>query len=228
MIVRLKKLDGTERAITAHSDEVSIRKRTDLKSQSVFLISFPGDVLAREEVEPDDFEIQIHNHPSIVTSAVQTALRFSGMKEIAGEKDNPFIMFCLKLDNAWPQNDEVPWCSAFANFVAFTLGLERTKSLRARSWLTVGEKVDGTEFTGNEVVIFKRGKGEQPGPEVIDAPGHVAFLCKPVKANDTLIEVIGGNQSDSVKVSRYYKKNVLGFRRLRMDPTQKIRLAHTP
>ena len=46
------------------------------------------------------------------------AQRFAGIKEVGGSVDNPQIMAMLKLDNSWPENDEVAWWSAFANSIA--------------------------------------------------------------------------------------------------------------
>ena len=140
------------------------------------------------------------------------AQRFAGIKEVGGSVDNPQIMAMLKLDNSWPENDEVPWCSAFANYIAWLLRLPRSKNLRARSWLTVGRgiQLDSAE-PGWDVVVLKRGPGEQPGPEVLEAPGHVGFYAGRF---GEFVEVLGGNQSDTVKVSRYPAKDVLGVRRL--------------
>ncbi len=64
---------------------------------------------------------------------------------------------------------------------------------------------------GFDVVVFKRGPGDQPGPEVIEAPGHVGFLAGQEEKH---VLVLGGNQADSVCVSRYPATDVLGVRRL--------------
>ncbi|MCL2915995.1 hypothetical protein L2725_19835 [Shewanella corallii] len=61
------------------------------------------------------------------------------------------------------------------------------------------------------MVILKRGKGAQPGPDVIKAPGHVGFFAG-FDGNDVL--VLGGNQSDEVNVGRYPASKLLGIRRL--------------
>ena len=149
---------------------------------------------------------------SMQTSAFDIAQRFIGIQEVGGSLDNPQIMAMLKLDNQWPEHDEVPWCSGFANYVCWLLHLPRSKDLRARSWLEVGRNVPLSEAQpGFDVVVLKRGRGEQPGPEVINAPGHVGFFAG---LDGELIEVLGGNQSDTVKVSRYPKSRLLGVRRL--------------
>ena len=139
------------------------------------------------------------------------AQRFVGLKEVGGSVDNPQIMAMLKLDNGWPESDEVPWCSAFVNYICWLLRLPRSKSLRARSWLMVGVGVHLDSAKVGDVVVLKRGKGDQPGPEVIEAPGHVGFYAGRF---DGFIEVLGGNQSDTVKVSRYPSKSLLGVRRI--------------
>lgn len=144
--------------------------------------------------------------------AFKIAERFTGIQEVGGNVDNPQIMAMLKLDNDWPSNDEVPWCSAFANYVAWLLRLPRSKDLRARSWLQVGQGVKLDDAEVGDIVVLKRGKGTQPGPEVIDAPGHVGFYAG--YSGDDFIEVLGGNQSNTVKVSRYDVSRLLGVRRL--------------
>ena len=144
-------------------------------------------------------------------NAFDIAQRFVGIKEVGGSVDNPQIMAMLKLDNDWPEADEVPWCSAFANYVCWLLRLPRSKSLRARSWLEVGKGIPLDSASPGDVVVLKRGSGEQPGPEVLKAPGHVGFYAG--RFGD-FIEVLGGNQSDTVKISRYNKKSLLGVRRL--------------
>ena len=140
------------------------------------------------------------------------AQRFSGIKEVDGPTSNPQIMAMLKLDMNWPDDDEVPWCSAFMNYVCWLARLPRSKSLRARSWLEVGLAVKLKDAVPGDVVILQRGGGDQPGPTVIDAPGHVGFYAG--WDDDQWIEVLGGNQSNTVKVSKYPVSRLLGVRRL--------------
>jgi len=148
----------------------------------------------------------------IDVSAYELAQRFVGIKEVPGSTANPQILAMLKLDLNWPQDDSVPWCSGFVNYIAWLLRLPRSKSLRARSWLTIGEVIDLEEAeAGFDLVVFKRGGGNQPGPEIIDAPGHVGFYAG-IEGKKVL--VLGGNQGDSVSISSYPKSRLLGVRRL--------------
>lgn len=112
----------------------------------------------------------------------------------------------------WPTGDDVPWCSAFANHVARMLGLARSEDLRARSWLKVGTAVELFEAKAeNDVVILRRG-GNDAGPEVLDAPGHVGFFAG--RQGPSVVLVLGGNQGDAVTIAPFHAADVLGVRRL--------------
>ena len=146
-------------------------------------------------------------------TALDCAKQYAGMKEVPGHESNPAILAMLQMDMRWPTDDAVPWCSAFANWIAFNMGQERTKSLRARSWLLVGTEVPLEKATGNCVVVFSRGRWA-PGPEVIRAPGHVAFFDE-LDVENHRVWVVGGNQGDKVSRKAYPLNRVLGARKLR-------------
>lgn len=148
----------------------------------------------------------------IEITAFELAQRFVGIKEVNGTASNPSILAMLQLDEKWPTDDEVAWCSAFTNWIAWLLRLPRSKSLAARSWLNVGLPVQLPEAAaGFDVVILKRGEGAQPGPEVIAAPGHVGFFAG---LTTTTVLLLAGNQGNSVSVASFPRANVLGVRRL--------------
>lgn len=145
-------------------------------------------------------------------TAFDLAQRFVGVAEVPGASSNPHVVAMLRLDQAWPSGDEVPWCSAFVNYVAWLLRLPRSKDLRARSWLGIGRSIllDRAD-AGFDVVVVKRGQGEQPGPEILDAPGHVGFFAG---WTHDRIHLLGGNQGDAVTIARFDTRQVLGIRRL--------------
>lgn len=148
----------------------------------------------------------------IETTAFDIAQRFIGVKEVDGTMANPQIMAMLRLDAQWPEGDETPWCSAFVNYVAWLLRLPRSKSLLARSWLQMGRPVPLTAGEpAFDVVVLKRGEGEQPGPENVSAPGHVGFFAG---IEGQVVLVLGGNQSNAVNIGRFPMSRVLGLRRL--------------
>lgn len=151
------------------------------------------------------------------------AQRFVGIKEISGTVSNPQILYMLNLDQEWPKDDSVPWCSAFTNYVCWILRLPRSKDLRARSWLNVGQEVElKNAETGFDIVVLRRGEDPQPGPDVIDAPGHVGFFAGyKYAANSSgsfsvaqYVSVLGGNQSDSVKISNFMIRDILAIKRI--------------
>lgn len=151
----------------------------------------------------------------IEITAFELAQRFVGVKEIPGTKSDSQVLAMLRLDQKWPKYDDVPWCSAFTNYIAWLLRLPRSKSLRARSWLLIGKPIPLAEAVpGFDVVILKRGSGTQPGPDVIDAPGHVGFFAG-IEGSKVLI--LGGNQADSVNISAYPRKRVIGTRQLQFS-----------
>lgn len=136
---------------------------------------------------------------------VRLAHRFVGERELLGAQSNPFVLSMLKLDHEWPTDDAVPWCSAFVNFIAWLLRLPRSKSLAARSWLTVGFPVQIAETLPGDVVILRRGKDPQKG--------HVGFFMG-WRSGDS-VDILGGNQGNAVSVASFPVADIVGIRRLR-------------
>lgn len=151
----------------------------------------------------------------IETSAYEVAKNFIGMKEVPGQVSNPQIMAMLKLDNDWPDGDEVPWCAAFVGYVAFVLGLCRSGSLKARSYIEIGQRVSNRYAeVGMDIVVMKRGTGPQPGIEDLTANGHVCFFGGWDSNDPNYFKGLGGNQNDTVKISTYRVKDILCINRL--------------
>jgi len=143
---------------------------------------------------------------------LQLAQRLAGeINEIPGDRHHPAIQWAHLLCGLPDEKDETPWCSSFVNLVCWLHRLPRSKSARARSWLRVGLAVSNVkDAEPGDVVVLTRGNNP-PGPEVIAAPGHVGFF---VGKTGDMIELLGGNQSNAVNVSRYSVGRVLGVRRL--------------
>jgi len=153
------------------------------------------------------------NVPTMSVTLYDIAQRWVGTKEIPGLKDSPMILAMLRLDGTWPDHDEVPWCSAAMNFMAWILRLPRSKSLVARSWLKVGKPVlDHEARVGWDVVVLKRSGKNEPGPEVMDAPGHVGMFAGWQSSDRVLM--LGGNQGDQFCVASFPRERILGIRRL--------------
>lgn len=136
----------------------------------------------------------------------QLAQRYIGIQEIAGQQDHPLVQWWLSLCG-FPTDvhDEVPWCSAFVNGIAWELRLPRSKSAAARSWLNVGTPVrQFTEAIGYDVVVMSRGTNP--------TQGHVGFFAG--RSGEDVIQILGGNQSDGVRVESFDVGKVIGVRRL--------------
>ena len=128
--------------------------------------------------------------------------RISGVKERPGAAHNPRILEyhrTTKLDHAMASKDETPWCSSFVNFCLLVSGFRGTNSASARSWLRWGRVLEQPSF--GCIVILKRGSNP--------SAGHVGFFKQ---ANSRHVSLLGGNQGNRVKVSRYAWKDVLGLR----------------
>lgn len=127
------------------------------------------------------------------------ALREVGVKEYAGAADNPRILEYLSSTNLRPadrSHDETFWCSAFVNWCVEKAGYEGTDSAWARSWMNWGKEL--ARPRRGCIAVFKRDQG-----------GHVGFYLG--KTSDK-IRVLGGNQSDQVRVSNYGTSMLLGYR----------------
>lgn len=147
------------------------------------------------------------------------ASRFVGMKEVAGAKNHPYIVWAHSLTGLNDAPDEIAWCSSWLYSFAWLLDLDRpvhttnSHPARARSWLTCGKVITLAQASIDfDVVIFKTGGGEQPGPEIIMAPGHVAIYAG--IGENGHVRCLGGNQRDSVNITQFPAEQLLGVRRL--------------
>ena len=99
-------------------------------------------------------------------------------------------------------DDTTAWCAAFVGAMIKRAGGKPTGSLLARSYLTWGNPVDLKDAREGDIAVFSRGNSSWQG--------HVAFF---VRENASTLTVLGGNQSDQVKLSTYPKSSLLSIRR---------------
>lgn len=131
-----------------------------------------------------------------------------GQKEIKTKNEhNPRILEYQEMTGLNFGDDETPWCSIFANWVALQANLPRSKSAMARSWLKVGKKTDWPQ--PGDIVVFWR--TDRNGPN-----GHVGFFLGYTKS-DKSIYCLGGNQDDEVNIRTYPLDRILEFRSLTAD-----------
>lgn len=128
------------------------------------------------------------------------ALKLYGTKEVPGPRHSDTIMGWGKevgLSSIY-SNDEIPWCGLFMAVVAKRATWDVPKNpLWARNWLNFGVPVK-TPMLG-DVLVYERGSG-----------GHVGIY---VGEDADEYFTLGGNQSNTVNISRMAKSRLLGARR---------------
>ena len=147
--------------------------------------------------------------PSAAATLVPTppwyeeALRLKGVHETEGGASNPVILDWARHLSAWVANvyksDATPWCGLFVGHVmAATLPSEPLPSnpLSALAWRTFGKPLAKRAI--GAVCVFSRTGG-----------GHVALY---VGEDADALHVLGGNQSDSVDVTRVAKERLVAVR----------------
>ena len=149
--------------------------------------------------------------PKILVEAV----KHIGTKEIVGKQHNPTILSWAKalgLEKVYT-NDEIPWCGLFVAYCAHAAGLDVVKHpLWALNWNKYGN-VAKVAMLG-DVLTFTRNGG-----------GHVGIY---VGEDATHYHVLGGNQNNSVSVSRIAKERLSQARRTAWKIAQpaSVRVVH--
>lgn len=130
------------------------------------------------------------------------ALRLYGVKEIVGNQHNPTVLAWAEEIGGWVKDfykaDEIPWCGLFIGIVAKRAGYPFSqKMLSAKAWLEWGHKANIPML--GDVLVFSREGG-----------GHVALY---VGEDNLTYHVLGGNQNNSVNITRIAKSRFVGARR---------------
>ena len=143
----------------------------------------------------------LKNNPPLM---VAEAMKFLGLKEIKGTVNNKTIIGWAKeiggnIDDIY-KSDEIAWCGLFMAILAFRTKRTLPKDpLWALNWNTFGNRVEKEDAMFGDVLVFVRNGG-----------GHVGLY---VGEDKTAYHVLGGNQSDSVSVTRILKTRLYGVRR---------------
>lgn len=97
------------------------------------------------------------------------------------------------------KTDEIAWCSSFVNWVMEEAGYKGTGSASALSWKNWGKSTGG-EIVYGAIAVIDYGKGK----------GHVGFVT--AVDGDNVTVLLGGNQSDQVKESKFKTSAISDFR----------------
>lgn len=119
------------------------------------------------------------------------------VREVPGPGNNPRIVMYHNTTQAWSGTDDsVAWCSSFVNYCVEQAGLLGTDSQSAQSWKDWGHNVMDDPREG-DIVVWRRGA---------DPKGHVGFYYAD---QGDRIAVLGGNQSNRIRISSYPKDGKL-------------------
>jgi len=157
-----------------------------------------------------DWRVQLHPlfQNTYMKKVIKIALKELGVSEKPGELHNSRILqYAEEGGFNWVKDDETPWCSIFAAWVAKKGRLEYSKNAMARTWLNVGIATNEPR-EGDVVVLWRKSK---EGPF-----GHVGFFVCFSKDRKRIV-LIGGNQKNQVSFTSYPVARVLGYRRLRLE-----------
>ena len=123
------------------------------------------------------------------------AEKLLGQKEIRGSQHNTEIVKLFKdSGNAGVTRDEVAWCAAYVGATLRRAGYLSTGSLAARSYEQYGKTLPGPQKYCIGVM-----KQVNSGWR-----GHVGYV---VDFNDKYVWMLGGNQSNRVKITRYSRNS---------------------
>jgi len=132
---------------------------------------------------------------------IQTAKSHYGIKEIPGSRSNQTILNWAKQLTGWPRNyyknDDIPWCGLFVAHCLLDNDIPVTieNPLSAKAWNEYGVKI---KPCFGAIMVFSRNGG-----------GHVGFY---MSEDNSYYHILGGNQSNSVNVTKVAKSRFLGAR----------------
>lgn len=130
---------------------------------------------------------------------MRIAIKEKGQKEFKGKNHNPVIIKYHASTTLKSKTDETPWCSSFVNWVMQQAKIQGTNSAAAASWLNWGEK---TTAKAGAITIIRNGAAANSS--LTSSGNHVGFL---VKETATHYELLGGNQSNMVRVTPFPKSS---------------------
>lgn len=128
---------------------------------------------------------------------MQVARREIGVRETVGSAHNPRIIEYHASTSLKATTDETAWCASFVNWCLRQAGVTGTNSAAAASFVTWGKEVAAQP--GAVCVIYNASAANS---SLSRSGNHVGFLVDETSTNYVLL---GGNQSDSVKISNFSK-----------------------
>ena len=118
-------------------------------------------------------------------------------------------------------DDDISWCGAFVHACCVRARAQHVAQLpvRARSWRKVGTLVTlENAKPGWDIAVFDRAGIKDMSQD--KGAGHVAFY---LGHDDTMVQVFGGNQQNTVGAGSYSRSQLLCIRRLEPPPEDMVR-----
>lgn len=158
--------------------------------------------MAQEFLKPLSGGMRIPVAAGVTAYAIAQQELTLNVAEFPGVANNPRIVLYHSSTDDGEAPDETAWCSSFVNYCVEQAGMDGTGSKWARSW---HEKNWGQTVTDDprigDIVVWRRQAPGQDG-------GHVAFFVEELA--DGFVRVLGGNQSDRLRISTYPKNGTIG------------------
>jgi uncharacterized protein (TIGR02594 family) len=178
----------------------------DFSSERHFLTHLGFDVFGLKPARPEEVmrAAELLAAAPQASSGVDVARYFAELTEKNSDGElynaewtaraNPLIVSFFKATNyGSPSGDQTPWCAAFVNWCLQRASRTSTHSASSGSFRCFGEAAGDPE--PGDIAVFKN-----PGQDAkCSGSGHVAFWLS--AAGDS-VQVLGGNQRDSIRVSR--------------------------
>jgi uncharacterized protein (TIGR02594 family) len=104
-----------------------------------------------------------------------------------------------------------PWCGAFAGFCLtkcdppVALPAEPARAASWANWGNVSVPLGQPDVPPGAIVVLSPDTGTT-------TIGHVGFFSRYFDANTDLVEILGGNQSDTVRLSKFARSKIVGIR----------------
>ena len=138
-----------------------------------------------------------------------------GLAEIPGAGEHPAIRWAFDLAGLPLAHDDTEaWCGSWQGLTAYLAGEPvPAYPARARSWLSVGLEIQLMDALEGDTLVLSRGGDQQPGPEVLDAQGHVGRLVSH-DADLQEVRILAGNQGNRVSIASFPDSRILGIRRI--------------
>jgi uncharacterized protein (TIGR02594 family) len=135
-------------------------------------------------------------------------------KEIGIKEPDARILTYFQGTGLNPGSTDTPWCGAFANHCMRQVGIDPPAGpARAANWKTWGSEVSLADIPQGAVVVLAPSEGT-------GTSGHVAFFNQFLEGGKK-VELLGGNQSNAVKLTPFLTSRIAAVRWMDMAPATK-------